>query len=217
MLRLLVLILMLCNAIYFAWSQDHLPWLDREPQTEPNRLVQQMNVPALRLLGPQELALIEAPAKVASRPTECLQAGLFDDEQSLVLRAQLTSALPPDSWSLEPVTTPERWIIYLGKYANTEQLARKRVQLTDLNLRFEPVTNPALQPGLSLGHYDSQAAATTALTRLLGRGVRTARVVQEFAATNGTMLRLPSVDDALRARMEPLRQALGNNPLHPCK
>ncbi len=217
MLRLLVLLLLLCNAIYFGWSQGHLPWLDREPQAEPNRLAQQMNAQAWRLLDPRDLALAEAPVKVASGPTECWQAGLFDDEQSLVLRTELTSALPPDSWSLERVSTPERWIIYLGKYANAEQLARKRVQLTNLSLRFEPVTNPTLQPGLSLGHYDSQAAATTALTRLLGRGVRTARVVQEYSAGSGMMLHLPAVDDALRTRMERLKQVLANNPLRPCK
>ncbi len=216
MLRPLVLMLILCNAIYFAWSQGQLPWFDGEPQAEPQRLQQQLNVQALRLLTSQELALMETPTKVAARPAECLQ-GLFDAERGASLRAELTPALPPDSWSLEPVTTPERWIVYLGKYTNPELLAKKKAQLTNLSLRFEPVTNPALQPGFSLGHYDSQAAASSALERMTGRGVRTARVVLEQPGTSAVMLRLPNVDDAVRAGLEGLGASGVRAALRPCK
>ncbi len=216
MLRTLVLMLILCNAIYFALSQGQLPWFDREPQSEPLRLQQQLNVRAMRLLSSQELALLDAPAKVTARPAECLQ-GQFDAERGASLRAELNSALPPDSWSLEPAATPERWIVYLGKYTSPELLARKRAQLTNLGLRFEPVTNPALQPGFSLGRYDSQAAASSALERMSGRGVRTARVVLEQPGSSVMMLRLPNVDDDVRAGLESLGPAGVRAALHPCK
>jgi hypothetical protein len=57
MLRLLVLILLLLNGTYFAWSHDLLRALGFAPakQTEPQRLGQQVRPEALRLLSAQEL------------------------------------------------------------------------------------------------------------------------------------------------------------------
>lgn len=217
MLRLLVLTLTLCNGIYFAWSQGLLPGMDRESQAESFRLGQQIRVQALRPLSERELALVEKPAKAAPKSVECLQAGLFDNAQGAVLRSELTLALPPDSWSLHPVAAPERWLIYLGKYADNDLLAKKRAQLTKMNLRFETVTNPALRFGLSLGHFDSEEAASTALADLAKRGVRSARVLQDQPAASGMMLRLPAVDDALRSRLDALKPALANKPLLPCR
>jgi hypothetical protein len=72
MLRLLVLMLMLINGTYLAWSQDLLLGLGWAPaaQTEPQRLVQQIKPEALRLLSPQELAQAEPSSQAASKPNE---------------------------------------------------------------------------------------------------------------------------------------------------
>jgi hypothetical protein len=100
MLRLFVLILLLLNSLYFAWSQGFLAELGLAPeqQTEPRRLQQQIRPEALRLLSPQEL--LDAPAPATSAP-ECLQAGPFSEAQSTQLRAALASIMPPGSWTLE--------------------------------------------------------------------------------------------------------------------
>ena len=72
MLRLLVLMLMLINGTYLAWSQGLLHGLGWAPaaQTEPQRLVQQIKPEALRLLSPQELAQAEPSSQAASKPNE---------------------------------------------------------------------------------------------------------------------------------------------------
>ena len=72
MLRLLVLMLMLINGTYLAWSQGLLLELGWAPaaQTEPQRLVQQIKPEALRLLSPQELAQAEPSSQAASKPNE---------------------------------------------------------------------------------------------------------------------------------------------------
>jgi hypothetical protein len=115
------------------------------------------------------------------------------------------------------VTEPARWIIYMGKYADMEQVARKRAELRQRGISFEALTSADLEPGLSLGSFTSQAAATAQLNTLSDRGVRTARVVQERPEQRGQRLVLPAVDDALRSRADQLKSVLAGKTLRPCR
>lgn len=218
MLRLVVLVLVLLNGVYFAWSQGLLLGLGFAPvqTTEPQRLAQQIKPEALRVLSPQEMKKRQATPPVVAKPTECLQAGLFDTAQSEALRAALARVVPTGSWQLQDVRKPARWIVYMGKYASPEDLVKKRAQLASLNLKFELLQNPALAPGLSLGGFETQDAANKALAAFSQRGVRTARVLQERAEAQGWMLLLPAVDDAVKARLDELTPALAGKPLSAC-
>ncbi len=219
MLRLLALLLVLLNGVYFTWTQGWLADLGFAPvqQREPQRLSQQIHPEAVRLLSAREWRLLESAPRVAQKPTECLQAGLFDEQQVTLLRGALeTLALPAGTWTLEAVTEPARWIVYMGKYASADALAKKRAELASLKLKFEPLRNPALEIGLSLGGFETKAGANDALAALVRRGVRTARVVQEQVEVRGVMLRLPAVDDNLRSRLSELKPALADKPLSPC-
>lgn len=73
MLRIFVLLLLLLNALYFTWSQGMLSGLGFAPaqQTEPQRIKQQVNPDALRLLSPQEL---ERSDNNLDKPPPCLLA-----------------------------------------------------------------------------------------------------------------------------------------------
>ncbi len=55
MLRTLVLLLLLLNGAYFAWSQGWLRFYGLSPaqQSEPQRLQQQIRPEALQLISPQ--------------------------------------------------------------------------------------------------------------------------------------------------------------------
>lgn len=220
MLRLTVLVLLLLNGVYFAWSQGFLAGLGFAPaqESEPQRVAQQVRPEALRLLTAKELrsTAIEAEPRANGKPDECLQAGLFNETEGEALRSALVTSWPAGSWALEDATIPARWIVYMGKYASTEDLAKKRAQLAALNLKFEPLTNPALRLGLSLGGFDSKDAASEALDAFARRGVRTARVVQERAEVPGVLLRLPQVNEALRARLDELEPSLAGKSLGPC-
>jgi len=81
---------------------------------------------------------------------------------------------------------------------------------------FDAVTVPALQPGLSLGRYSSQANANAALKQLETKGVVSARVVVERAELRGETLRLPAVDATLRSQLDGLKTALAGKPLRSC-
>ena len=111
---------------------------------------------------------------------------------------------------------PGHWIIYMGRYASDEVLAKKRHQLSLRGLSFEPLLNPALNPGLSLGHFASQAEADAALGRITQRSVRTARVMQERPEARGQLLRLASVDSSLMAKLDALKPQLDAQTLQAC-
>jgi hypothetical protein len=220
MLRIFVLLLLLLNGLYFAWVQGLLRDLGLAPvqQTEPQRLTQQIKPEAVRLLSAQEWLAIESPARVTQKPTECLQAGVFDADQGAQLRQALAAwSLPAGSWSLEATVEPARWIIYLGQYVSVEAMNKKRAELATLKVKFEALRNPALELGLSMGGFETQAAATAALDVLVRRGVRTARVVQELAEVRGFTLRLPTADDDLRTRLNALKPGLADKTLIACQ
>ncbi|WP_210543343.1 SPOR domain-containing protein [Rhodoferax sp. PAMC 29310] len=222
MLRFIVLILILLNGAYFAWSEGLLLELGYGPmqQTEPHRMTQQIKPDLIRLISPQEARQAELAARPAPKPTECLQTGLLNATVSAQLRDSLqTSSWPTGSWVLEPVITPERWIIYMGKFPSAEFQARKRAELLALNVKVFPLslTLPSLQPGLSLGTFDTQEAAKDSLKDLTGRGVKSAKLVQERTEERGEILRLPTVDDVLRARLGEIRPLLGGESLRTCR
>lgn len=219
MLRFLVLLLALLNAIYVAWSQGLLRDYGLAPaqQSEPQRMAQQIRPQDLRILGVDEARRAEAPPPLAAKPPECLQAGLFDEPQAAALRQALAAALPTGVWQLDEAQEPARWIVYMGKYPSADALAKKRSELASLNLKFEPLGNPGLEFGLSLGGFETEAAASTALDVLTRRGVRTARVVLERPQVSGTVLKIPLADEALRLRLEEIKPPLAGKPLRPCR
>jgi hypothetical protein len=223
MLRLTLIFLLLANGLYLAWSQSYFAVLGLAPaqQTEPARMQAQIKPEALRLLGNTEARRADLPASptptaaLVTKPAECLQSSLLDDSIVTKVRSA-ASGLPSGSWALESVAIPARWIIYMGKYPNPGALAKKKSELRELEVAYEPLQNASLEPGLSLGGHDSQALATEELASLNKRGVRTAKVVQEKTASQRQLLRLPAVDDALRAKLEPIKVALGNAGLRAC-
>ncbi len=218
MLRLSVLLLVLANAGYFAWSQGLLRAWGLAPvqQSEPQRLEQQIKPQSLRILRGDEARRLETASAGVTKAVECLQAGPFDESQMASLKPALDS-LPAGSWSLEPLVEPGRWIIYMGKYATAENTARKKAELRQIGISFEALSDPSLEPGLSLGGFASQAEASQQLESFLQRGVRSAKVVQERPELRGRLLKFYAVDDSLRPRLDELRPALNGKTLRPCR
>jgi len=218
MLRLLVLALIFANGLFMAWSNGLLRAYGFGPaqQRETYRLEQQIKPETVRILTGAELKRAEAQALADLAPKECLQAGPFDDAQVIVLRRALESVLGASDWQFEAVVLPARWIIYMGKFANAEGLAKKRGELQAMNLTPHGLNNPALEIGLSLGSFESQGSATAELNRLTARGIRTARVLQEHPEVHANQLRLPAVSESLKVRLQEVKPALAGRPLTSC-
>jgi hypothetical protein len=134
-----------------------------------------------------------------------------------LLRPRLQASLPEGRWALGPAVEPARWIIYMGRYASEDMVVKKRSELRARGVGYEAVQNPALNPGLSLGHFESKQQADRELAKDAERGVRTARVIQERAEVRGQRLVLPSVDSALKPQLAALKPLLAGKSLVTCR
>jgi hypothetical protein len=219
MLRFFVLLLLLANGAYFAWAGGHLAGFGLTPaqQTEPQRLQAQIKPESIRLLSSTEAKRVEALASAPPpKPPECLQSALLTVAQESAVRTAAAS-LPANTWTLESATEGARWIVYMGKYADAQALAKKKTELREINVAFEPLKNSSLEPGMSLGVFATQALASEAMATLAKRGVRTAKVVQELPERQGQLLKLPAVDDTLRTQLDGIKSIVGAAGLQTCK
>lgn len=218
MLRLFVLLLILLNGVYFAWSQGLLRAYGFAPlsQSEPHRVAQQIRPQAIHVLTPLEAKRADVQAQAELAHTECLVAGPFDDAQAASLRQALEANLSPGSWQLDAVNVPGRWIVYMGKFANPELLAKKRGELAAMRLVVQTLNNPDLEPGLSLGGFDTEEQAAAELAKLSLRGIRTAKVVQERQAGRQNQLKLPVVLPQTKQKLNELKPALAGRALRSC-
>lgn len=219
MLRVLVLVLALLNGAYFAWSQDWLRELGfaATRQAEPQRLARQIQPEAIRVLPLEQAQEVLARQQAGDTPpAQCRQAGPFSEADSAGVRRALAAALPPAAWRLDVVEEPARWLIYMGKYAQPDMVGKKRAELAVLNIIPQAPSNPELEPGLSLGVFDTQAQAEAELQALGRRGVRTARVLLERPARQGYWARVPAANEAVLAKLKGVEPALAGKAWQPC-
>jgi hypothetical protein len=270
MLRWALILLVLANVGYFAWTHGHLDGLGLAPveQREPQRLTKQVAPEVLRLLnGPKgtpdpDNAAAAAPANAAAPvppaassgsattaapaapvgetpapkpvappamatpapavvagngPRACWLAAGFTEAQTELLRAELALlGLPASQWQLAETRSGGRWIVYMGRYDNTEQVERKKAELRGLGVTFREITAAGLAPGLALGTYSTEAAARQALQKTEQDGVRTAKVAQERAESVSFTLRLPTITEAQRVAVDGLRDAMAGKALRRC-
>jgi hypothetical protein len=226
MLRALVALLLVANALLFAWSQG---WLDGvagvKPQgdREPERLARQVKPQSVRVLAPgvvqtalaasaAEAAQAEAAAASAAAAS-CLEAGPFVGaaEQRAAADEIKRAALPPGAIASAAVTRPAVFIVYMGKYASPESLQRKTDELKRRNVEFEVLRNvPWLEPGLALGRFNDRAAAEARLAALAERDVHTAKVLTLTPPATGHVWRAEHADTTLAAKLTALKaKALG--------
>lgn len=221
MLRALVLVLALANLGYFAWTQG---WLDdvvgvRPGATrEPERLARQVRPDTVVVLptparahAASDAAITPPPpaladSAVAAETSSCYEAGPFSAAAASAAVAAAQAVLPAGSFTDVSLVKPGAWLVYMGKFASADGLAKKKEELQRIHLEAQDVRDaPALQPGISLGRYDSRAAADKALAQFGQRGVHSARVVELASPSTTHLLRVAQADAALAARLLTLR------------
>ncbi len=221
MWRWMVLALVFINVGYFSWGQGRLlpyglgPTLQREPQ----RLQQQIQSQSITLVSDHEATKLLAPAVpdapiVLTEPV-CLQSAWLDATKAATVRQTLDQTLPKGGWILTPDNLSERWIIYLGRYANASDMTKKRAQLARMEVKSEVLKN-GLSPGLSLGAYPSQFLANAALEAFIQRGVRTAHVVMVRTLEPGYRLYLKISAEITLTQLNPIKAILPGQMLMPC-
>jgi hypothetical protein len=220
----LVVLLIVVNAGFFAWSQgwlDGLSFLHAQREREPERLARQFQPHLLRVVSPGAAsapapasAPVAAAASVAQDAIACFEAGPFSATDADAAEALLTPRLPAGSLTRRSVERPGVWIVYAGRYIAADALQRKIEELRRLQVPFEELTSPPdLAPGLSLGRFDGRQGAEQALERLTQRGVRSARVVVLTEPSTRIALRVERADAALGAQLAGLPGSVAGQPL----
>lgn len=218
MLRALVVILLLANAAFFAWTQG---WLDSVVgvravgDRETQRLAQQVRPEAVRVL----------PAQEPPRPkpvTRCLEAGPFDAAQ--VSAAEAALAASPAASALAgrvsrlSTETPGAWMIAVGRAAPHEAQLKKLAELKRLNIAVEIVKSASgTDETLSIGRFDSLAAAKAALESFPARGVRTGRLVEVSPASEVTHLRVDNATPPEATALESLPEGTAGKGFVSCE
>ncbi|MCI4428113.1 MAG: SPOR domain-containing protein [Burkholderiales bacterium] len=228
MLRLLVLLLALANAAFLAWSlgllDDVTGWHARGDR-EPERLARQVRPELIVILppaadkppapgtvpnpaSPAPPAAASAPAAVSAEAEPlpaCLEAGPFSAAQIGPAQALLQSNLPRGSWTQVKTERSGLWMVYIGKFEDTRNMAERQVELRRLKVEYDELRAPnELAPGLSLGRFEVRANANNLLDQLVKRGVRNARVVESTPASSGQVLRIDKPSARVLAQLAAL-------------
>jgi hypothetical protein len=235
MLRFFVLVLVLANAVFLAWSQG---WLDEVTglraigDREPERLTRQVRPESIRILppgavkaaapGPAIAAAPNPPGPVVAPPPlpsvaeappgpACLEAGPFSNAQIGAAVSVLQSHLPGNSWTQQKAERSALWMVYMGRFNDFETMTRRQDELRRLKVEYDELRAPSeLAPGLSLGRFEIRGNANNLLDQLSKRGVRNARVIEAIPAATSHMLRIDKPSGAVLAQLSAMpTDALG--------
>ncbi len=207
MLRTLVALLLLVNALFFAWTQG---WLDpitgshANSSREPQRMQLEQQRERLSILSPQAATALQQPV--------CLEFGPYAGDESLrsAQAALERLGLTPVAWQVDTGEQPGVWAVATAKLESREQLSRKEEAFKRLKIDFEPLSGkPDEQPSLLLSRHPSEAAAKAALEgrRPLRGELRDLRVLQLQAPQPRHLLRLPTANGLLARQISENREA----------
>lgn len=187
------------------------------PAPEPTALSPTLKATPTPVSAPLNAAQPNTTALATESARACWQAGVFTEAQAERLRVVLPElGLAASGWQLVESRSKGRWIVYMGRYDNAEQLERKKIELRGLKVDFRTLSAPGLAPGLALGTFSSEDAAKQALQKAVRDGVRTARVAQERAESVSFILRLPAATPAQRTAVASLGAPLAGKTLQAC-
>lgn len=225
MLRGLLLVLLLANALFFAWAQGWLAPLlpPRADPREPERVAAQLRPELITVLSAPEAsaaaaaaassASAAAPGGAASAQAEgaepallCLEAGPFTEAAAVAAEASLLqNGVPEGAVQREPVSSSNTWGVVMGRFADRDVMRAKAEELKRLGVRYDELNSPpALAPGLRLGNFSDKYGAEAALANLATKGVRTARVVALPSGNVQWWLRAARADAELQTRLKGL-------------
>ncbi len=213
MLRFVVLLLVLANLGFYAWTQgwmDPLVGVSPHGEREPERFARQVRPEAVRILPPQGNAPTAAAAPLEAG-LACLEAGPFTTAQLPLAEAAMANAVPAVAFSIVGSERPGVWLVYLGPLPNREALAARAAALERIRIPYEEVAGTGeLEPGIAIGRFEDRVAAESALAQFALRGVADARVVELRSPATLHRLRVPRADAATAAKLTALRlDALG--------
>ena len=211
MLRALVVLLLLANAVFFAWARGWLGAPPHHAEREPARLLAQVRPDVLTVLPAGTAGAAVLAARDAA--LQCLEAGPFAEATLSAAEAALGAALlPAGSWArVDPASAASApsaapvWWVYAGRYPEAALRKAREEELRKLNLSFERIDSPTeLAPGLVLSRHASRDEAQAWLNARSAVPLRGARVLQLPPAVAAWRLRVARADAEQAERLKAL-------------
>ena len=191
-MRLFFFLLILANAIFFAWTQGYLG--GNEAGREPGRLTNQIAPERLRVLAAGEkvdAVLCRTISGVAPDAAEGLNAMLVGVGLSVDIR--LADA-PPRFWVNIP---PQPSLAAVEKKA----AELRKLGVTDFSILSDAAPT---RLSLSFGYFATETAAKEHLLALAKRGVRSARVDERELPPPATRITVRGPTEAVTKRLPEL-------------
>lgn len=222
-MRLLFFILLLANAVFFAYS-----WFGHGAQASGDAQIigQQLNAQKIRLLAPEQVSALtrkpEAPkpaaAVAAPVATVCLEWGGFLDADAaragqalepLGLGAKLTQRKQDDVSGF--------WV-YIPPLASRQSATQKIGELKRLGVDdyFVVPDDPKWRNAISLGIFKTEDAAKARLAALRAKGVRSATMGARETPPGRTYFQVHDATQALAAKLNELKQGFPGSEVHDC-
>lgn len=146
----------------------------------------------------------------------CQQSALLTSKQVALLRPLLQKKFPANSWKVSQLRLQTGWLVYMGKYPDKKEFAKKEQELKSRGVNYEIVKNPKLQPGFVLASFDTEEKANAAKKSLLRYGIRTAKVVEDETRPPNSLLVFPRLNKNLKPQLDELKAQLPGRWLGAC-
>lgn len=230
----LLLALLLVNAVLLAavlglFGADPLSGWFETPR-EPQRLQQQVRAERMQLQAPGSAPRSALPASaVVVASLHSARAGSADESRCVEIGGfsaqavrRAADALAGSTLRVEQFERQEqvRWWIHLPAQPTRENVERKLSELRRRNVTdYSVVTTGAAESEafiVSLGRFRDRERAERYLETLRGHGVRTAVLADAPRLLARPWLRVRGVDDAVRTRLEEMREHYGAEDLQSC-
>lgn len=199
-MRIVVLVLLALNAVFFAWSRgwlDTVTGLPAEGGREPQRLAAQAH--------PEHIQPLAASAATALAQRSCLELGPLDGEAAYAAaQAALKAAGAEGQWQASELPGLDGvWAVATIKLTDPDFRARKEATYKQMRLAYEPLKGlPDEQPSFVLSQHASEAEAVAARAALDKRNLKGLRVLALKAPVPRHSLVIPQADGLLAAKLK---------------
>jgi len=208
MLRALVLLLLVLNLGFLAWSSGWVEQISGQPAhsgREPERLKRQLAPESIKVAPAQSAASSAGSTAAAKAAPICLESALLAGDEALrnARTALERAGVPTAAIADQPSERPGVWAVLTIKMPNRDFQTRKEETLKRMRVPFEPLKGlPAEDPSLLISRHDSEAAAEGAMEALSQRLIKGLRVLQLSPPQSQHRLRLEQADAAWLPKLQ---------------
>jgi hypothetical protein len=225
MLKFVFWLLVLANAVLFAYHQGYLEKLFPSGH-EPGRISRQLNADKVKPVSASALANAEKPAvqpvsaSVAAAPEKagCVEVGNFDADESKRIEPLIALLASPDRIAKRTLQEDARHIIMIPPQGSKDAAEKKAAQLRHLGVSdfYIIQDNSDLRWGISLGIFKSEEAARGLLATLNQKGVHSAKMAPYAAGTPKTAFQIRGADDGVKNSLEKLKAEFPHEEIREC-